>query len=406
MKRVLLVLLVIAGCGPAARNNGDDTAGDARPVDAGCPTAITGKVFAPNGTLPLYNVTVYAPIDDPPPFTAGVQCTQCTNGFPGGSYASAASDAEGKFRLEGIPAGINVPVIITTGKWRRKVIIPVVTECADTPLPDGTFRLPKNRTEGDMPNIAVVTGGCDPLACILTKLGIDRAEFGDNAASGKAVTFYNGAGGTAPGAPASATALWGNLNELKKFDVVINSCECDENNQNKTSPDVLKQYADMGGRVFNTHYHYTWTKNLIPAWQGTATWGGGSGGTPDLVDMTHAGGQALARWLVAVGASTVLGQIQLGTKTQDAGSVIAPTTRWLHASGPSSTATSHYLSFQTPVGAPSSAQCGKVVYAGMHVSSGSVGTTFPSACSTTFTADEKALVFLLFDLTTCVGPIF
>jgi hypothetical protein len=83
---------------------------------------------------------------------------------------------------------------------------------------------------------------------------------------------------------------------------------------------------------------------------------------------------------------------------------MTPTTRWLYASG--ATPASHYLSFQTPVGVPQQQQCGKVVYAGMHVSSGSVGTTFPSSCSANFTPDEKALVFLLFDLTTCVGSIF
>lgn len=405
MKRVLLVLLVIAGCGPATRDQGDDGTGDAGPVDAACPTAITGKVFAPNGTLPLYNVTVYAPISDPPAFPTGVQCGQCTTGLPGGSYASAVTDAQGNFRLEGIPAGFNIPVVVTTGKWRRKVVIPVVTECSDTALPDGTFRLPKNRTEGEMPNMAVVTGGCDPLACILTKIGVDQTEFGSTSGSGKAVTFYNGAGGTSPGTAASATALWGSLDELKKYDIVINSCECDEHNENKTAPDLLKQYADMGGRVFGSHYHYTWTKNLVPSWAGTAQWAtGGGGSTPDLVDMTHAGGMALAQWLVTVQASTVLGQIPLGTKTQDAGAVVAPTTRWLYASG--ANPASHYLSFQTPVGVQAGQQCGKVVYAGMHVSSGSVGTTFPAACSATFTPDEKALVFLLFDLTSCVGSIF
>jgi hypothetical protein len=42
----------------------------------------------------------------------------------------------------------------------------------------------------------------------------------------------------------------------------------------------------------------------------------------------------------------------------------------------------------------------------MHVSSGSVGPTFPTSCNTTFTPDEKALVFLLFDLGSCVDIIF
>ncbi len=405
MKRVLLVLIVIAGCGPAGRDQGDDGSGDAGPVDAACPTSISGKVFAPNGTLPLYNVTVYAPISDPPPFPPGVQCTQCQANLPGGSYASATTDAEGKFTLQGIPAGFNVPVIVTTGKWRRKILVPVVTECADTPLPDGTFRLPKNRTEGEMPRIAVVTGGCDGLACIFSKIGIDRTEFGSSSAGPESVVFYNGAGGAAPGTPAAATALWGSLGELKKYDLVINSCECGENNQNKTAPDLLKQYADMGGRVFGSHFHYTWSKNLIPSWQSTATWSSGSSGAPDLVDMSHPAGSALAQWLVAVQASTMLGQIQLGEKTPNASAVSAGTTRWLHASG--TNPTSHYLSFQTPVGVPAGQQCGKVVYAGMHVSStDDVSTSFPMGCSATFTPSEKALVFLLFDLTTCVGPIF
>ena len=410
--RSLLLLLVAGvglgmGCGPAPSRTTDANGGggDAAPEDAPCPTAITGKVFAPNGTLPLYNVTVYAPISDPPPFPAGVQCGQCTSGPPGGAYASTTSDAEGNFRLEGIPPGTNVPVIITTGKWRRTITVPTVEACTDTPVPDGTFSLPKNRTEGELPRIAVVTGGCDPLACILTKLGIDTAEFGASSAGATSVVFYNGSGGTAPGSPQAATALWGDLDELKKFDVVINSCECSENNGNKTAPDLLRQYADLGGRVFGSHFHYTWSKNLVPEWQSTATWSAGSNLTPDLVDMSHASGQALAQWLVAVGASTTLGQIALGTKTRNSSAVAATTTRWLHASG-AEPATSHYLSFQTPVGVPKENQCGKVVYAGMHVSSGSVGASFPSSCNSTFTPDEKALVFLLFDLTTCVGVIF
>ena len=411
MKRVALLLLVVAAaCGPARKDDGDGGGGDGDGgpdpfQDAPCPTAITGKVFAPNGTLPLYNVTVYAPISDPPPFPAGVQCGQCATQLPGGSYTSAISDAQGNFRLEGVPAGQNVPIIVTTGKWRRKVIVPNVQACTDNALPDGTFRLPKNRTEGELPKIAVVTGGCDPLACILTKLGIDTTEFGSSSAGAQAVTFYNGSGGTAPGTPAASTVLHGSLDEMKKYDLLINSCECSEHNENKTNPDLLKQYADLGGRVFGSHFHYTWSKNLIPSWQGTASWVSGSNTTPDLVDMTHPAGMAMAQWLVTVGASTTLGQIPLSVKTYNAGAVVAPTTRWLYASG-AAPATTHYLSFNTPVGVMKEQQCGKVVYAGMHVSAGSVGTTFPMSCGVPFTPDEKALVFLLFDLTSCVGAIF
>ena len=409
MRFVLFVTLAVTACGPSSRNNGgDDDDVDAKPADAYCPTSISGKVFAPNGTLPLYNVTVYAPVSDPPPFPAGVQCGQCATTLPGGAYASTSTDPQGNFKLEGIPAGANVPIIITTGKWRRKLTVPSVAACADTPIADGTFRLPKNKTEGEMPRIAIVTGGCDGLACIFSKLGIDTAEFGSSSASTASVVFYNGSGGSAPGTPAASTSLHANLEEMKKFDVVVNSCECDEHRENKTSADLLRQYADIGGRVLGSHFHYVWSSALIPQWQSTATWGsGGSTNGPDIVDQSHPGGQALAQWLTAVGASTTPGQIALGVKTYNASGIGANAQRWLHATGTAGAQpTTHYMSFQTPVGVPQGEQCGKVVYAGMHVSTGSVGTNFPASCGGSFTPDEKAFAFLLFDLTTCVGQIF
>jgi hypothetical protein len=279
-----------------------------------------------------------------------------------------------------------------------------VSQCVDNPVKDGTFRLPKNRMEGDMPRIAMVTGGCDPLACILSKVGIDNTEFGDASSGPTKVVWYNGIGGSAPGSPQAATALWGNLQEMKKFDIVINSCECSENNQEKTTPQLLQQYADSGGRVFGSHYHYTWQRNLIPAWQNTAAWTTfGSTTTPDLVDMSFPKGKAFAQWLMAPGvaASQVLGQIPLQVKTYNVADVNMPTTRWIMASGGPPT-TTHYLSFNTPVGMMPDKQCGKVVYAGLHVSSGTVGPTFPQACNQNFTPDEKALTFLFFDLSSCV----
>jgi hypothetical protein len=193
---------------------------------------------------------------------------------------------------------------------------------------------------------------------------------------------------------------------MKKFDVILNSCECNVHNENKTSPDLLRQYADLGGRVFGSHFHYTWTSTLIPQWAATADWqDSGVSTTPDLVDTSHPAGASLAQWLQSVGASTVVGQITLDQKTPSVSEVNPPTTRWLYSSAPSNP-TTHYLSFQTPVGAEPENQCGKVVYAGLHVASGTVNASFPSGCSGAFTPDEKALVFLLFDLSACVsGPL-
>src|SRR5688572_28175571 len=177
---LILGTLFTVACGPSKRRMGDDDLFPDAQVDAPCTTSISGKVFAPNGTLPLYNVTVYVPMSPPGPLQEGLSCGQCSTNLPGGSYAQTRSDAEGKFKLEGIPPGTDVPIVITTGKWRRQLTVPYVAQCVDTPVMDGTFRLPKNRTEGDMPRIAMVTGGCDSLACIFSKMGIDASEFGSS----------------------------------------------------------------------------------------------------------------------------------------------------------------------------------------------------------------------------------
>jgi hypothetical protein len=410
LTRVFVVgALFTTACGPSKRNMGDDDLFPDASIDAPCPTSISGKVFAPNGTLPLYNVTVYVPMSPPGPLETGLSCGQCSTNLPGGALASARTDAEGKFKLEGLQPGTDVPIVITTGKWRRQLTVPLVAQCVDNPVQDGVLRLPKNRSEGDIPRIAMVTGGCDSLACIFRKMGLDATEFGTSSAGPERVVFYNAQGGQSlTGAGDAPTALWNNLEELKKFDMVINSCECSEMNTNKTAPDVLRQYADMGGRVFGSHFHYTWTKNLVPVWQPTATWSttGAANQTPTLVDTTHPDGMAFSQWLTAVGASSSPGQLTLtGFPQPSASAVNPPTTRWLYASG--TNPVTHYLSFKTPVGVPMEQQCGKVVHADLHVSEDStVNSTFPSGCTAQLSPDEKAMVFLLFDLGSCVDVIF
>src|SRR5689334_13818030 len=46
-------------------------------------TTLTGKVYAPNGTLPLYNAIVYVPSRTPDPVTAGATCDRCSGTVSG-----------------------------------------------------------------------------------------------------------------------------------------------------------------------------------------------------------------------------------------------------------------------------------------------------------------------------------
>jgi hypothetical protein len=65
------------------------------------------------------------------------------------------------------------------------------------------------------------------------------------------------------------------------------------------------------------------------------------------------------------------------------------------------------FSFNTPYGAPDKDVCGRVAYSGFHVTVGTTqdntGQLFPDACTGDLTAQEKVLLYMLFDLATCVG---
>ena len=61
-----------------------------------------------------------------------------------------------------------------------------------------------------------------------------------------------------------------------------------------------------------------------------------------------------------------------------------------------------YLSFNTPVDSETDPQCGRAVISDIHVGAGD-DSKVPSGCSSnSLTAQEKALLFLLMDLSSCV----
>jgi hypothetical protein len=386
-------------------------------------TTLAGTVYTPSGELPLYNVMVYVPNSALEPFAEGASCNTCDGGVSGNPVVSALTNTRGEFLLEDVPVGENIPLVMQVGKWRRQVTLPRIEPCTANTIADRNLtRLPANRSEGDIPRIALSTGALDALECLLRKVGISDSEFTPPEESGR-VNLFAGHEGTRDydrstgGArfPDSENALWNRAAALQPYDVVLLSCEGDEypNEKPTAARRAMFDYINGGGRVFLSHWHKIWLD------QGPAPF-------PDLmefndrdddltltasVDTSFPKGEALADWLVNVGGSEARGQVQL-VDAQNTAAAENPAfaQRWIY--DPMDPATRRvsvkYVSANAPLESPPAQQCGRIVYSDIHVSSGdesAPGRPFPTGCTSNgLSPQEKVLIFMLFDLSACIVP--
>lgn len=379
-------------------------------------TTLRGKVYDPAGSNPLFNVMVYIPggtkpeelppIKDSTVEPEGIACETCSSVIVN-PLRSALTDGKGEFVLEDVPVDKDVPIVIQVGKWRRLLHVDVTKKCEENKVPDKELRLPKNGQEGNMPQIAVTSGGYDALECLLRGIGIDDSEFVEGHDPGGHVHVFKGQGG---GMGTPAKDFWNDSAQLRKYDMVLLSCEAGEYKENKggDTPGArasMYEYLNAGGKVFATHFHYIWFKES-PAdeFRQIATWGSGSTTTNGYdVNQSFPKGAKLAEWLKATGASSTLGKISLEHEASSVKSVNPPALSWI--SGPNDSPM--YFTFNTPISAPAEEQCGRAVVTGLHiVDPGSAGPASVSQCavgSGGLNGQQKALEFLFYDLSACVS---
>jgi hypothetical protein len=400
---------------------------DVQPCTGATKTTITGKVYDPAGKLPLYNVAVYVPNGPVGPLKEGVSCDRCDASILN-PVTSAITNEGGTFVLKDAPVGSNIPLVIQVGKWRRQITIPAVAACVDNPLTDPQLtRLPRNKAEGDMPHIAISTGGGDQMECLPLRMGVDPAEFTTAEGDGR-IHLFAGDAGQYPGLAnfdaahnagaeltPSSTGLWESTDTLKKYDIVILSCEAGTNAQRKTPAmrQAMYDYASIGGRVFASHLHSVWFADGPDPLPSTGTWRMGMTQNPPdpsiaTINTTFPKGAALAQWLLNVQASTTLGQVSVSFPRSDLEAVnTMVATEWLTVPDPGAV---QYMSFNTPIGATEDKICGREVFTDLHVASVDANGLpelnekgFPASCEMRdLSAQEKIVAFMLFDLSACV----
>ncbi len=417
---------------------------------AGAVTSVSGTVFDPAGKVPLYNVVVYVPNGPVPAFTDGASCDRCDASIAN-PVAATLTDTSGAFVLNDVPVGADIPLVIQVGKWRRQIVVPAVAGCVDTPLADKNLtRLPRNTSEGDIPRIAITTGGADSMECLPRRMGLDDSVFSTEAGTGR-IHLYSGAdngndtkatkafaanlnGGAAL---TRATQLWDDVASLSAYDIVILSCEGGTIAEEKpmSARQAMYAYASAGGRVFASHWHHIWFSDGPAPVPTVGTWLD----RPDPQDPAIANintafpkGKDFATWLVNVQASMVEGQLSINVARDNLQTVnTTHATEWItlpnnskctdrcndlngnqktacQANCTESPGAVEYLSFNAPLAVPEAEQCGRAVFTDLHVSATGPekdkdGAPFPEKCEMRdLSAQEKAVEFMLFDLSSCI----
>ena len=391
----------------------------ARCEDAGATTVSgTALTAALSNAPPVPGALVYIPNIAAgaklPPLSDGPRCNACLPLHPDNVVAAAVTGSDGRFTLRDVPSGTGIPIVVQLGQWRMQSTIDVVP-CVDNALPSGTVHLPSNQTQGDIPLTAIATGNHDSIECLLRKIGIDDTEFTHPSGTGR-IHLYRSNGASIDANTPDESALKGSADAGSawgRYSQVLLPCEGAEMPETGEALGHFTDYVNSGGRVLTTHFGYVWLfHNGAFGDIGTWTPGSAAPAAPLPADVMVSSTRRIdfATWLGLAGALSrpTPPQMQIAAPHADLGPLITGKGGWLWLSS-SSPATSQAVSIPAPILSPPAhpdKACGRVTFADFHASTTpSQNSIFPSECAVqaTLSAEEKALLFLLFDLFSCAA---
>jgi hypothetical protein len=413
---------------------------NAQCINTACPganahTIVSGTVYDPAGNNPLPGVAVYVPASLPlDTLPQRASCGDCNQLYKGTVLASDVTRPDGSFHIIDAPSGATIPIVVQAGKWRAQYTT-AVRDCDPNNVVPQKLRLPKSTADGpnaSLPDIAISTGGVDSLECLLTRIGVDPAEYTSGGGGTGHIHIFQGGGGganipgptTQGGSPPAPTTLWPSAASMLAYDVVLLSCEGGETSG--ANPTALQGYLQGGGRAFLSHFHYKWLTQSPLVQSGLGQFLAGTRDTLNItavVDTSFAQGQAMHDWLALPQvAGLTSGELPIQQSRQNVASINDPPQKsWLNSapsvSMPATPGLSQYFSFDVQVG---QLTCGRAVYSDLHVgaASGDYGNSLvktmstqggivPIGCNSTakLSPQEAVLEYMLFDLSSCLTPV-
>jgi hypothetical protein len=403
MKRHVLssaCLFVLVACSAAAQRS-SFSAPPEEPADAGVPDAsapsssggftetplvrvtvsLSGKMMAPNGSLPIGNGLVYLTQQEPAPLPDAAYCDECVT-LSKGTFATTGQDGAFSITTE-LVAG-DVWVVVQKGLFRRVTKVAIPKDGGNLDVPDTALTLPSqsNPSNGDStPKMVILKDArdYDKIDKSLSKLGLKDVEIKTD------------------------RALLDDLTELLKYQIVFLPCDREDDPRSQTAAENIRSFVAAGGRLYVTDYSYEFVRQPFPGyitWEneaerlGSATvskWDAeGTAQDQDLSDWLSSTGDASFKvegnYTTVLTVNTVSGLDSKGNAKD-----VTPKV-WVTGAKSS---TFGGTTRDVPTTVSFEYQCGRVLFSSYHTE---------AAFGSTLHAQEKALLFVLLEVGVCVPP--
>jgi len=393
------------GGGGALGDGGSGSLGASGEGGAVPPTVgtLTGKVLAPEGTIPISGALIYLTSGSPPPIPDGTYCDKCTTIDASTPFTYSAID--GTFSLPAYATG-PLQLVVQKGAFRRVRTITVASgaqfvDPSLTTLPGKT-----DPTVGDtIPKMALVAGAWDHIEISLAKLGIGQLTSGGSFDKSSAPYDYYENAFPPSAAKFSPRTLITDPATIGKYQIVFIPCSgSDGTTCNDYQPgesgvqNTLKGFVAAGGKLYVTDYSYEYVRQ---PWPGGIDFDGatssiGSGCQPGAYDApADVADPGLSSWLTAAGdpsftleqSWTMIDALHPIATTDVDGNPTSVTPKvWMNgtlADGPHP----ETVSFESG--------CGRVLFSTYHTEGDG---------NAPLLAQEKALLYVLLEVgTVCIG---
>jgi hypothetical protein len=351
---------------------------------------LTGKVVAPEGTIPISNALIYLASTTPPPIPQGVFCDKCVELTPTTPYTY--SKADGTFDLGAFGEGPQT-LVVQKGQFRRAWPIQVKGPTQVVPQKSSTLPGKSDPAAGDdIPKMAIVQAQWDAIEVSLARLGLgtvtNTGPFGTPQVKNGSFDLVD-------------STLLNDATKLAQYNIVFAGCSFSSGTTCNTGQPAgdskvqknLRDYVAAGGKLYTSDYSYELVRQ---PWPGFVNWDGetktlGSACQSGAYDATaQVSDPGLSSWLTALGDPTpTLKQSwtsiasvspQMGTDQDGKPAMITPKV-WMSGNGKPMT-----VSFQNG--------CGRVLFSTYHTENGDM-----------LLSQEKALLYVLLEVGVCVGTL-